>query len=117
MGNVTFECSDLYGNSGGNWIGYIEDQGEVNGNFTEDPCFCDPENMNFYLCADSYCLPGNHPWGCESELIGIFGSGCSECDCQRPTISVVDVPNDQGGSLEVIWPRFNCSAHLFCPPF
>ena len=55
----------------------------MNGNFSANPCFCDADGGDFQLCGDSYCLPGNHPWGCE-QLVGAFGLGCGECGCSGP---------------------------------
>jgi predicted outer membrane repeat protein len=48
-------CADLYGNTGGDWVGFIADQAGVNGNFSADPCFCDPENDDFTLWNYSPC--------------------------------------------------------------
>ena len=77
---VEISCSDLYGNEGGDWIAPYAEQVDVAGNFSADPCFCDPDGEDFHLCADSWCLPGHHPWGCD-QLTGTFGQGCGECSC------------------------------------
>ena len=61
---------DLYGNAGGDWVGCIEDQydGSWEGNFSDDPCFCDRENDDYYLYNYSPCqwfgLVGALPVGC-----------------------------------------------------
>lgn len=76
----TLHCCNVYGNAYGDWSGYIEDQIDLRGNFSAPPCFCDVANDEYHLCADSWCLPGNHPWGCD-ELVGAYGEGCGACDC------------------------------------
>jgi hypothetical protein len=69
-----FLCCDVYGNGGGDWVGCIADQYGENGNFSADPLFCDAENGNFTLCADSPCAAAA---GC--GLVGAFGIGCDAC--------------------------------------
>jgi len=83
-------CCDLFGNIGGDWIGCISDQIDLRGNFSAPPCFCDDENGDYHLCADSWCLPENHPWGCD-DLVGAYGEGCGACECpsQGPVPTVV----------------------------
>ena len=87
-GTALLRCCDVWGNTGGDWVGCIEDQIELNGNFSTDPCFCDPEGNDFFLCADSRCLPNNHPWGC-TALVGALGEGCGSCDCTGPVPTVI----------------------------
>ncbi|MBM3320056.1 MAG: T9SS type A sorting domain-containing protein [Candidatus Eisenbacteria bacterium] len=65
------ECCDLFGNEGGDWIGWVANQHGVAGNFSADPLSCDAENGDFTLDAASPCL--NAP-GCGP--IGAFGEGC-----------------------------------------
>ncbi len=72
--DVTPVCSNLFGNAGGNWdqsCGAGEDT--LNGNFSLDPLFCDPDNGDFRLDADSPCLDAP---GC--GLVGAFGQGCGQ---------------------------------------
>jgi predicted outer membrane repeat protein len=80
---VQLSCSDLYGNEGGDWIGSFAGQVDLDGNFSANPCFCSPETGDFTLCANSYCLPGHHPWGCD-QLVGAYGEGCGDCSCSGP---------------------------------
>ncbi len=65
-------CCDIYGNAGGDWVGCIAALYGVNGNFSMDPLFCDPETGDFTLRDDSPCLPENN--SC-CELIGAYGLG------------------------------------------
>ena len=80
---VQLSCSDLFGNAGGDWIGSFAEQVDLDGNFSANPCFCSPEDDDYSLCENSYCLPGHHPWGCD-QLVGAYGNGCGECSCPGP---------------------------------
>jgi predicted outer membrane repeat protein len=73
--HVTLICCDLYGNSGGGWVGCIADQYGISGNFSDDPRFCDAESGDVNLDGDSPCAPGNSPSGC--GLIGARPAGCA----------------------------------------
>jgi predicted outer membrane repeat protein len=80
-------CCDFYGNAGGDWGQWIEDQYGINGNFSADPLFCGPAGglipmvssdiSPVTLQADSPCLPGNHPDDADCDLIGAHGQGCN----------------------------------------
>ncbi len=70
-GVATLTCSDLYGNSGGDWIDGIADQLGVDGNFTADPMFCDPGSGDFELHVLSPCADAP---GC--GVVGALGVGC-----------------------------------------
>ncbi|MFH1312599.1 MAG: right-handed parallel beta-helix repeat-containing protein [Candidatus Eisenbacteria bacterium] len=74
-----FECSDLYGNEGGDWVGRIAGELGNNGNFSACPSFCNAhlEPYDFHLCDESPCLPGNHPDGAGCGLIGAWDQGCA----------------------------------------
>jgi hypothetical protein len=71
---VTLNCCDVFGNAGGDWVGCIEDQYGINGNISEDPLFCDPDNDDYHIFAHSPCAPENSPPGC--GLIGALGVNC-----------------------------------------
>ena len=72
----SISCSDIFGNQGGDWLDCIADQAGTNDNLSVDPLFCDPDNGDFTLSAQSPCLPGNHPDGADCGLIGALGEGC-----------------------------------------
>jgi hypothetical protein len=74
-GSAELTCCDLFGNAGGDWVGYIESQYGVNGNISEDPLFCDPEGENFRLEVESPCAPFTPP-NEECDLIGAWPVGC-----------------------------------------
>jgi hypothetical protein len=73
---VRLECCDIYGNEGGDWVGFIEDDLGVNGNFSVCPSFCDMGSGNLGLCNGSPCAPGNHPDGYDCGLVGAREVGC-----------------------------------------
>ena len=66
-------CADVYGNAGGDWMGIIAAQAGTNGNFSEDPLFCDHASGDVHLHEDSPCA--NRP-GC--GWIGLEPIGCWE---------------------------------------
>jgi hypothetical protein len=95
--NPTLVCSDVYGNSGGDYVYCIEGQDTLNGNFSLDPRFCDPDNEDFRLEAGSPCLVS--PCG----RVGPFGHGCFG---PIPLIEgISDIGNDQGRSVRLTWER------------
>ena len=73
--NVTWVCSNLFGNAGGDEICGV-DGGD---NFSADPQFCATDPLfsrHFGLQQDSPCAPGNHP--SESDC-GQIGAGSVAC--------------------------------------
>ena len=74
-GTATLTCSDVYGNSGGDWVGCIAGQYGVNGNISEDPLFCGELNPDepYTLHSSSPCAPLSNP---ECGRIGAWGVGC-----------------------------------------
>ena len=77
-GTVTLNCSDVYGNSGGDWTGCIAGQGGSDGNFSEDPLFCEPDSLDFTLEAASACADAP---GC--GLVGARDEGCGLSSVER----------------------------------
>ena len=76
-GNAEVElvCCDIYGNAGGDWVGEIADQYGINGNISEDPLFCDPEEGDFTLDEASSCASFTPP-NEECDQIGAWPIGC-----------------------------------------
>jgi predicted outer membrane repeat protein len=70
----TLSCCDLYGNSGGDWVGCVASQNGVNGNFAADPMFCDMNHWDLTLHTASPCAPGGSPDAC-----GLIGSKDVAC--------------------------------------
>jgi hypothetical protein len=72
-----------------------------NGNLWTDPIFCDGPGGDYSLSGFSSCLPGSHPQGHACGLIGAFAQGCHAG--QPAILSVLDVPDDQGGTIQLTW--------------
>jgi hypothetical protein len=74
-GAVVSTCSDIYGNSGDDYAGCLAGQGSANGNFSEDPRFCQFGNPAdpFGLMIGSPCAPDDNP---SCGLIGARPVGC-----------------------------------------
>lgn len=75
----TLSCCDIYGNTGGDWVGYIANQYGVNGNFSEDPLFCDTTSGNHNISINLPCHPdsscglvGSNDFGCLGEMVTDF---------------------------------------------
>lgn len=72
--SINLTCSNLFGNSDGDWQGTISGQLGINGNISANPYFCDTTNGDFTLMDISPCAPANN--SCSTQ-IGAFGVGCS----------------------------------------
>jgi len=90
-----FTCCDIFGNTGGDWVGCIADQAGTIGNFSADPLFCDTANGDFKIHECSPCAPENN--GC-GLLIGAEAVGCDCCVIRgdinhdgHPTIDISDL--------------------------
>jgi hypothetical protein len=70
-------CTDIYGNAGGNWVGCLAGQQDLNNNLSADPVFCDGAAGDYRLQPSSPCAPENN--GCQVRL-GALTVGCS-CAC------------------------------------
>jgi hypothetical protein len=71
---ATLTGCDVFGNSWGDWIGCIENQAGIDGNFSADPMFCSYYTGSYELQGASPCTPANSPNG---ELVGALGIGCA----------------------------------------
>ncbi|MBP6876056.1 MAG: right-handed parallel beta-helix repeat-containing protein [Candidatus Eisenbacteria bacterium] len=98
--SVTAGCSDVFGNAGGDWVGPLEGQEGINGNFSLDPCFCDAENGDYHLwnyspCAQEGCgLIGAWPVGCEDPM-------AVEREPLPRGLSLSVWPNPVGGAAQI----------------
>jgi len=94
----TLSCCDVWGNTGGDWVGCIAGQSGANGNISSDPMFCDPEEAEFTIRNDSECAPDNSPLDC--GLIGARMVGCGQkirVPSDAPTVEeavAVAIPGD-----------------------
>jgi hypothetical protein len=69
----SFECSDIFGNEGGDWVGNLYPLKDINGNLSADPMFCSPLDHDYQINSASPCAPANNSCG---TLIGALGIGC-----------------------------------------
>jgi hypothetical protein len=67
-----FACTDIFGNTQGDWIDCFAGQLGLAGNISEDPMFCTAHG-SYALDAVSPCLPGANSCG---VLMGALGEGC-----------------------------------------
>ncbi|NNE09299.1 MAG: T9SS type A sorting domain-containing protein [Gemmatimonadetes bacterium] len=70
--NVSISCTNIYGNTPGDWVGHLAGLDTVNGNFSLDPKFCDTANGDFSLRPGSPCIDAP---GCGQ--VGFGGEGCA----------------------------------------
>ncbi len=68
-GTITSGCNVFWGNTDGNVEGFELGPSDQ----VVDPLFCDPENWDLSLAANSPCLPPNSG---DCGLIGALGQGC-----------------------------------------
>ncbi|MBN1211949.1 MAG: right-handed parallel beta-helix repeat-containing protein [candidate division Zixibacteria bacterium] len=75
---VTFNisCCDFFDNSDGDWFGFFAKFENIDGNFSEDPIFCNTPGYELNLNSGSPCAPANNDCG---TLIGALEVGCSCC--------------------------------------
>jgi hypothetical protein len=66
-------CCDVYGNEGGDWVGRIAAQADLEGNLWRDPLYCPIRSDTMAVLNDSPCLPANNSCG---ALIGSANQGC-----------------------------------------
>ncbi len=75
--DLSFMCTNSYGNSGGNWNNVAGSHGDEYGNLSLDPLFCDTAVGDFHIAEESPCAPDNNPC---SALVGAFDPGCTCCN-------------------------------------
>jgi len=64
-------CCNMFGNAGGDWVGYVADQYGGEDNISADPLFCDTATGDFTLRSDSPCATA------ACGLMGAYGVGCA----------------------------------------
>lgn len=73
-----FDCTDVYGNEGGDWAGPLEGQLGVDGNICQNPLFCNPAAGDYTLAEDSPCLDMTECIFSVGSQRGCYGVGCAE---------------------------------------
>jgi len=71
---VAITCSDVYGNTGGDWVDAIAEQYGIDGNMSVDPQFCDGDQGDYHL---SHLSPLASTANACGQLIGSLGVGCT----------------------------------------
>jgi hypothetical protein len=73
---VNLSCSDLFGNTAGDWTGCVAGQSGTAGNLSADPLFCSQPGHDFHVSSGSPCAPA------QSGACGLIGA-----------LDAVDCPN------------------------
>ena len=71
---VNLNCSNVFGNEGGDFLGTATDQTGQDGNLSADPRFCEIAGRDLELDQSSPCAAANNACGVS---IGALGVGCS----------------------------------------
>jgi hypothetical protein len=72
--SITADCTNIYGNAGGDWIDCLEGQEGASGNVSGDPLFCQ-SGLDWRICSNSPCAPEQSKCG----IIGALPVGCGNC--------------------------------------
>ncbi len=100
-------CTDIFGNDGGDWFGVIEEQLQLKGNFSLDPLFCNAEpgqDLRFHLSPDSPCGPQEGT----CDLMGAWSVGCD-----ITPIYVIDFESQwDKGTPRIFWSTCHQSTNL-----
>jgi hypothetical protein len=98
-GDIDIVCSDVYGNSGGNYGGSTADMtGPLN--LSVDPLFCDDAGRDWYLSADSPVLTPPDP-SC-GEMMGALGVRCGDsADLLFSSVVFDTMSSDAGRTIHV----------------
>ncbi len=104
--NVSVTCTNLFDNTGGDWVGCVAGIGDSSGNLHVDPLFCDTTTNDYTLEDTSPLLSAP---GC--GLIGARGAGC-----ETPT-NVIDHADFTVRPLQLLGPNpTRTGAHILLTP-
>jgi hypothetical protein len=93
-------ASDIFGNTGGNWVGVLRPLRNLDGNFSADPLFCASNDRN--LREASPCAPEHSGVG----LVGALGVGCQTTTDTPPVVASAQLaarPNPFNPATEVVY--------------
>ncbi len=68
---IVVNCTDIFGNAAGDWVGDLSPFGSLNGNISSDPMFTNPGSSNYHLQAGSPCLSTNNACNIEMGAYGV----------------------------------------------
>jgi uncharacterized repeat protein (TIGR01451 family) len=88
-------CCNIYGNEGGDFVGWLEPYYDPYYNFSEEPSFCNLEEGE--LGPVNFCSPDPPP------ICGPVGPARLWCSPEPALLEVSDVGNDQGGWVRIRW--------------
>lgn len=57
-----FNHCNHWNNNGNNWVGYISEQFEMDGNISENPLFVDTLNLDYHIQYGSPCIDAGNPY-------------------------------------------------------
>jgi hypothetical protein len=77
--SATAQCTDAFGNPGGDWVACLAGQDALDGNFSADPLFCNSAGGDLSLQPESPCAPPGVT-GC--GLVGALPVGCTPVSIQ-----------------------------------
>lgn len=83
-GSYVISCTDIFGNSPGDWLGCVASQNGVSGNISLNPQFCDTANTDLRVSSQSPCSPANN------SCSVLMGSGVGSCG-NTPAGSSIEV--------------------------
>jgi len=88
---TTIGCTNIYGNSGGDWVDSVASQAGLNGNFSADPLFCyqgptDAYSLYYGVVANSPCAALYN--SCNQD-IGAYGTSCGAISFEFDLSSMV----------------------------
>jgi len=97
--DLTFTCTDIYGNTGGDWINPFPGWLYLNNNRWADPLFCDAEAGNFFVSSYSPCAPGGS--SC-FQGIGALGIACDHRPITHFDPGGFDITMNSGSYLDTL---------------
>jgi hypothetical protein len=85
-------CTDIFGNTGGDWTSDIAKQQGMRGNLSVNPMFCDIDGGDLSLAYNSPCLFK------ACGRIGAYGNGCGVWDIDEDEIGPLSRMMDVKGN-------------------
>ena len=106
--DVTLECSDVWGNIGGDYVHCLAGAGSSDGNISLDPQFCDGEDPRIY--SYSPCDPEAPENQCH-QLIGALLLGDANRDGKVNILDIIKLINYKYKGGYLYPPEYNCEVN------